>query len=769
MQFTDGLWKTKQCYNIKYLEQAYDIRYDETGITVYATHCTIQNRGQTLGGPLITAKYTPVNDDIIKVTLMHYDTDNKSYFETNEIKNYKPVFNDTENYLEMKVNDLSIKINKIGSFCTSFYNKNKKITESGSRNAAYILENKTSVMLKNILNQDEGFWSIPHLNSNSYIREQLQIGVGENIYGLGETFTPLIKNGQSIDIWNSDGGTSSKQSYKSIPFYISNKGYGVFVNHSENVSFEVCTENVSAVQFSVEGEKLEYYIIGGKNIKEVIKNYTYLTGKPSLPPAWTFGLWLTTSFTTSYDEKTVNSFIDGMKERDIPLEVFHFDCFWMKEFNWCNFKWDISQFEDPQTMLKRLKQKELKLCVWINPYIAQRSELFEEGKQNGYFIKTKTGNVFQCDEWQPGMAIVDFTNPNACKWYSSKLENLIDMGIDCFKTDFGERIPTDVVYYNNAEPIKMHNYYTYLYNKTVFDLLKSKLGENKAALFARSATAGSQKFPVHWGGDCSAKYSSMAETLRGGLSLCLSGFGFWSHDISGFEATATPDIYKRWTAFGLLSSHSRLHGNSSYRVPWLFDEEAVDVLRFFTKLKGSLMPYIFSQAIKTHKAGIPMLRAMFIEFDEPACNFLDTQYMLGDNLLVAPIFSDTGEVTYYLPQGIWTNIITKEVVEGGKYITQKFDYFSLPLMAKQNTLLPFGNFENHFEYDYLNNLTVYAYNVIGKAKCIIYDKDYKEFVTIEVLKNNSNLEIKLNKPILNSKLIIEDRQIDISNQTKIKI
>ena len=234
------------------------------------------------------------------------------------------------------------------------------------------------------------------------------------------------------------------------------------------------------------------------------------------------------------------------------------------------------------------------------------------------------------------MAVVDFTNPAACEWYKGHLKRLINMGVDCFKSDFGERIPTDVVYFDGSDPVKMHNYYALLYNKAVFEALEEDLGKGNAVLFARSATAGGQQFPVHWGGDCSATYPSMAESLRGGLSLCLSGFGFWSHDIGGFEDTATPDLYKRWAAFGLLSSHSRLHGSKSYRVPWLFDEEAVDVLRYFTKLKCCLMPYIFAAACEAAKQGIPVMRAMMLEFpDDPGCDYLDLQYMLGESLLVA--------------------------------------------------------------------------------------------------------------------------------------
>jgi len=452
-----------------------------------------------------------------------------------------------------------------------------------------------------------------------YIHEQLSLGVGEYVYGLGERFTAFVKNGQAVDMWNQDGGTSSEQAYKNIPFYLTNRGYGVFVNHPEQVSFEVASEKVERVQFSVPGEVLEYFVIYGPTPKQILERYTALTGRPALPPAWSFGLWLSTSFTTDYDEKTVTHFIDEMARRDIPLHVFHFDCFWMKEFNWCDLQWDSRFFPDPEGMLRRLKSHGLHICVWINPYIAQRSILFDEAAQKGYLLRKPNGDIWQTDMWQAGMGIVDFTNPQACKWFAEKLRSLLKIGVDTFKTDFGERIPTDVVYHDGSDPFKMHNYYTYLYNNTVFDLLREERGENEAMVFARSATTGGQQFPVHWGGDSTATFESMAESLRGGLSLGCSGFGFWSHDIGGFEQTASADVYKRWTAFGLLSSHSRLHGSSSYRVPWNYDEEAVSVLSKFTKLKCSLMPYLFHAAIQAHEHGTPMLRAMTLEFpNDPA-------------------------------------------------------------------------------------------------------------------------------------------------------
>jgi alpha-D-xyloside xylohydrolase len=384
----------------------------------------------------------------------------------------------------------------------------------------------------------------------------------------------------------------------------------------------------------------------------------------------------------------------------------------MKEFHWTNLEWDSRVFPDPEGMLRRLKARGLRICLWINPYIAQRSALFDEGLANGYLVKKPNGDVWQWDRWQAGMALVDFTNPAACDWFGDKLRGLLAMGVDCFKTDFGERIPTDVVYHDGSDPLKMHNFYTYLYNEAVFRVLEEERGRGEAVLFARSATAGGQQFPVHWGGDCTATFESMAESLRGGLSLSLSGFGFWSHDIGGFEQTAAADVYKRWCAFGLLSSHSRLHGSSSYRVPWLYDGEAVDVLRHFTQLKCPLMPYLYGAAVQAHETGLPVLRAMMLAFpDDPGCDYLDRQYMLGDSLLVAPIFRHDNTVDYYLPGGQWTHFLNGETVVGGGWRRESYDFFSLPLWVRPNSVVPIGANSTRPDYDFADGVTFQVFNL----------------------------------------------------------
>lgn len=692
MKFTSGYWQTRKEITPLYAVEYASHRICGNELIVYAPSMHIADRGDCLNLGMLTIHLTSPCEDVIKVSVRHFDGEvlRGPYAQVEET-NVTVKIEETEETLTYISGDTKAVIDKRpSSWGIRFFDGDRELTRTGWRNMAYMKNSATD---------------------KAYTVEQLSLDIDEYVYGLGERFTPFVKNGQNVEMWNEDGGTSSEIAYKNIPFYITNKGYGVLVDNEGDVSFEIASEKVECVQFSAEGERMDYYIINGKTPKGTIQKYAALTGKPALPPAWSFGLWLTTSFTTNYDEKTTSEFIDGMAQRDIPLRVFHFDCYWMEAYEWCNFTWDKATFPDPKEMLKRYHEKGLEICVWINPYIAQKSPLFYEGKEHGYLLKKTNGDVWQTDLWQAGMALVDFTNPDAVRWYQEKLKALLDMGVDCFKTDFGERIPVkDIAYFDGSDPVKMHNYYTYLYNEAVFCLLKKERGEGEAVLFARSATVGGQKFPVHWGGDCSASYPSMAETLRGGLSLSCAAFGFWSHDMGGFEKTASADVYKRWCQFGMMCSHSRLHGSTSYRVPWAFDDEACDVLRKFTKLKCSLMPYIYRQAVRAHEEGIPMLRPMFVEFPKDrACEPLDKQYMLGDSLMAAPIFKESGEVEYYLPEGKWYNILTDKTVEGGKWQKETHDYFTMPLLLRPGSILAVGNNENRPDYEFCENVNLYIY------------------------------------------------------------
>lgn len=738
MKFTRGYWVNKPGVNVADCVQIRETRVEGNRLYIYSVPYAMDMRG--MGGPVLEMYISSPRPDIIRTQAWHFMGSAKKVpqFELETLDCPLEV-SEEEDVITVKSGKTELKITRNPASFTYYYD-GKYLTKVGD---------KFGHSMISYLSTPEG----------PFMRAQLDLGIGEKIYGLGERFTPFVKNGQVVDLWQEDGGTCSEISYKNIPFYLTNRGYGVFVNSSDQVSYELCSEVVTRAQFSVPGEALDFMVIGGGDAKTVLQNYTGLTGKPALPPAWTFGLWLSTSFTTNYDEETVNEFVGGMKDRDIPLHVFHFDCYWMTENEWCNFKFDPKMFKDAPGLIKRLKEKGLKICVWINSYIGQKSPLFKEGMENGYLLKRPNGDVWQWDMWQAGMGLVDFTNPAAWKWYQDKLRELLDMGVDCFKTDFGERIPTDCVYYDGSDPVLMHNYYTYLYNKCVFELLEEYKGHNEACLFARSATAGGQKFPVHWGGDCSSNYLSMSESLRAGLSLCLSGFAFWSHDISGFEGTAPADVYKRWAAFGLLSTHSRLHGSNSYRVPWLFDEESVDVVRKFTKLKCSLMPYLYTKAVEAHETGVPMMRAMMLEFPEDIpCSDLDRQYLLGESLLVAPVFTKEGDVDYYLPEGRWTNILNNQVVEGGKWLHEVHDFMSLPLMARENSIIPVGADDTDVEYDYGKDLTLHVYELTGKASCEVVDSKGEKFLTAAAEKEGDKITVTLNGSAQGLKILLHNVQ-----------
>ena len=757
MKFADGFWLNRRGYSVDYAVQPYEVQVRDHRIRVLAAAQQIRHRSMTLGGVLLEIVFSAIRRDTIRVQIMHHKgaVNRRPQHQLYPEDGFVPVITETADAVTLTAGKTAVTVSKGTDWNVLYTYDGKRLTGSGQRALSYIREGRQMTETRLRAAADSPFWSIPVNAAGNYVREQLDISVGECLYGFGERFTPFVKNGQTVDIWNADGGTCSDQSYKCIPFYLSSRGYGVFTNDTGAVSYEVASETVSRVSMTVPGESLEYFVIGGERCADVLANYTALTGRPALPPAKSLGLWLSTSFTTDYDERTVGSFLEGMKQRGIPLEMFHFDCFWMKAFTWTSFEWDEAQFPNPAGMLSGLKRDYgVGICVWINPYIAQQSPLFDAGVREGYFLHTRDGGIFQTDMWQPGMALVDFTNPAACEWFAEGIRRLCAMGVTAVKTDFGERIPTDVVWYDGSDPAAMHNYYAYLYNRTVFTALEGCVGKERAVLFARSAAAGCQQFPVHWGGDCAATYSAMAETLRGGLSLCASGFGFFSHDIGGFEQTASADVYKRWVAFGLMSTHSRLHGSMSYRVPWAYEEDdpanpenACAVLRFFTQWKGRLMPYLWTQANRTHETGIPMMRAMVLDFaDDPACLTLDRQYLLGDSLLCAPVLDESGIAEFYLPAGEWYDLfsdVTAPPVTGGRWMRRRCSYLEMPVYIRQGTVMVLGDFRGNAEYDYLDRAEVRLCGIAdgSTVTCDIYRASGGLDCTLTVTRQGSTVTL----------------------------
>ncbi len=728
MKYTDGYWLRSEHVKASFASQAFTVEEIPHGLRIAAPERPIRSRADALDITVLYIDLVSAGHNDIAMTTTHFMgyAPKEPRFDLKIEPDETTVQIDEKEAL-LKAGDMTVRVDR-ATCAISFEANGRVLTGTNFRNIGYLRVNKEPSKLR----MDPHYFEA---NYEPYMLTELSVKPRETIYGFGERFTPFVKNGQTINIWNEDGGTASDIGYKNIPFYMSSEGYGVFTDHTGQVSYEVCSEKVGYVSCTVPGEQLRLHVMYGKTPADLMTVYTALTGRPALPPAWSFGLWLSTSFKPSYDEDTVAKLIGGMQERSIPLRVFHFDCYWLRALHWCDFEWDPEAFTDVRGMLARYHEKGLKLCCWINSYVAQDTEMFEEGAKRGFFLKRADGlGVKQVDNWQPGMAIIDFTNPEAYRWYAGKVKGLLEMGIDAIKTDFGERIPIDVTYFDGSDPVTMHNYYSYLYQKCVFEAIEEVRGRGEAVLFARSATAGAQKFPLHWGGDCEATYSSMAETIHGGLSFMMSGFAFWSHDISGFEKTAPADLYKRWAQFGLFSTHSRLHGSDSYRAPWLFGEESCDVVRFFAELKNRMMPYYYELAVRAHEIGVPCIRPMAFQFPgDRTCQTLDLQYMLGDSVLVAPIFNADSMGEFYLPGAQegegkshqWIGLLDGEILEGGRWYKKEYSYLNLPVFVREGALIAFGNNDQVPDYDYANGTTLRLYLPIDGETASVRIPDLK--------------------------------------------
>ena len=747
MKFTDGLWQSRPGYRLHRPCGIQEYHIDENGIHLLVLCKDRLSPSDLTDAISLEYHFTAPREDMISVKIVHFAGAVKRgpEFKLNTKKGCG-VASETDRLLILQSGKTRLEIEKEGHLTYRFYYEDRLLTGADSL-AAYVTDADYEAHRIADYNRRE----MPHnYIRETWMREALLLNVGEQIYGLGEHFTPLVRNGQNLDVWNRDGGSCTEQGYKCLPFYLSSRGYGLLVNTPDYVDYEIGTESVRHVIFTVESESLEYILIGADEPKNVLTAYTALTGRSPVPPAWSFGLWLSTSWLPEFSREEILSTIDRMAELDIPLKVFHFDARWMLDYHDCDFRFH-PRYGDAKQMLQDIHDRGVKVCCWINPYVAQPSALFKEGLEGGYFLKQPDGSVWQTDIWMTGMAIVDFTNPEASKWYCDRLGAVLDMGVDCIKTDFAERIPTDVVWHDGSDPRKMHNYYPYLYNEAIYNLLKSKYGEKGAVVFGRSATVGTQQFPVNWGGDNQASYISMAESLRGGLSFCQSGYGFWAHDISGFVGTATPDLYKRWAAFGMMSTHSRLHGMDSFRMPWCFDEESCRVLGHFARLKCRLMPYLYAAATNVHLTGQPMMRAMMLDFPEdPVCRYLERQYMLGESLLVSPIFNDAGEAEFYLPEGRWTDLQTREVLEGGRYIRKKYDYFSMPLFVRENAILATGQRDTETVYDYSENVTLNIYELKDCARCAVYSEEQGERLRATARRDGQDIIIDVQGPAMDA-------------------
>lgn len=597
-------------------------------------------------------------------------------------------------------------------------------------------------------------------------RLSVAVRPGESFYGLGEKFTALDKWGQEHTFWATDSGNvSSYRSYKNIPLLLSSQGYGLFIHSSYPMVFRMGSESNITYSVHLAEAQFDAFLILGPQFKDILSRYADLTGHAPVPPKWSFGFWISRAGYRSQNE--VEEVVREMRARGFPCDVLSLDPWWQGNGPWCTYEWDKPSFPDPQGMMARMRERGIRTCLWVTPYLPVGTPLYAEAAAKGFLIHASNGSpapvleAFAGDE----LGAVDFTNPAATAWWQEKLARLMDMGVAVFKTDFGEQAPVDAVYADGRGGLEMHNLYPLLYNRAAFELTQSKNG--RGLVWGRSAYAGSQRYPVQWGGDSYSTLDQLSSQLRGLLSYGLSGVPFCSHDVGGFDysphffdnthhvnfnesydPTLQTDypkdsvVYIRWLQAGVFSSHLRAHGKQA-REPWTYGTEAELIAHRYLELRYRLLPYVYTQAVKSAQSGLPMVRPMILDFqDDPTTQRLDTQYMFGESFLVAPTLSHDSAVRVYLPKGKWVDFWSKEVVNGGQWLQLTPALDILPLWVRGGEILPLGPAQDFVDQKPLDPLTLELYAPQGHRELIIEDED-RPSIPVSYTRRGKKLVVKV--------------------------
>ena len=542
-------------------------------------------------------------------------------------------------------------------------------------------------------------------NSRS-INPVLTIAPGERIYGCGESFGALNKVGQKVQIMVTDPqGPETDGQYKPVPFFFSNRGYGIFMHTSAPVTADFGASYIGADRLFMADEQLDMFVFFGEP-KDILNEYTNITGKSPMLPLWTFGTWM--SRITYFSQEEGLDIAKKLRQHKIPSDVIHFDTGWFGVDWQCDYEFAKDRFKDPKGMLDQMKRDGFHTCLWQLPYFTPKNRFFREIVDDGMAVRNAAGSLPYED------AVLDFTNPKTVSWYQSKIEGLMKLGVATIKCDFGEAAPYDGFYHNGRGGLYEHNLYPVRYNKALWEQVeRSHPGEG--VIWARSAWAGSQRYALHWGGDAATTNTGMLGDLRGGISFGLSGFSFWSHDMGGFVTASPEDIYRRWLPFGFLSSHTRAHGAPPTE-PWLISESFTKAFRQAAEMKYRLMPYVYAQAKDCTERGLPMVRALLVEFpDDPGAWLVEDQYMFGSQILVAPLLESGDSRTVYLPRGKWIDYQSGKVYEGG-YQTIKVGEIPCVILVRDGSLIPHAPLAQRTDQIQWDKVELKAYKADAK-KC----------------------------------------------------
>jgi alpha-D-xyloside xylohydrolase len=583
----------------------------------------------------------------------------------------------------------------------------------------------------------------------------------EKLYGAGEQFVEFDRRGRELTLWHEEPlGTETPRAYKNIPFHLSTNGYGLLLDTTARVHYDFGRSSTASATMSVEDDDFAFLFFYGPSFEDVLARYTAVTGRPSRPPKWSFGTWMSRLGYESRSE--LEAVADRLREEAIPSDVLHLDPFWMREQSPTDLEWDIEQFPDPEQMIANLRDDGFRLSLWEHPHVPVGTDTFDEGASDGYFVTDGTGRPYVMDNTRQGDyrgALVDFTDPDAVEWWQEKHRDLLEQGVAVFKTDYGEYVPEDAIFANGKSGAVMHNVYPYLYNEAVYEAIEAVNGPEEAVVWGRSAWTGSQRYPMHWGGDPQTSWNGMAAALRGGLSASLSGSAFWSHDIGGFRGTPSEDLYVRWAQFGLLSSNSRCHGTTP-REPWEFGDQALSIFREYARLRYRLLPYIYTYAEVAARTGLPVVRPLVLAYqDDPRVHHIDDQFLLGEDVLVAPVFTDSGTRSVYLPDGEWREYWTDDRYEGGQTVERAVDIDELPIFVRAGSVVPQREPTQSVRSGTPEKLELDATPGDGEAHGRFYDIDADELINIALEQADGTLSVDLDD-VTADRVILTVRETD---------
>lgn len=515
----------------------------------------------------------------------------------------------------------------------------------------------------------------------------------ECFVGTGERFRKMDLSGQTFFLKNQDGqGVNNRRAYKNIPFYMSSRMYGVFYHTSDYCRLSLADHSTRSVQFRNDRATLDAFIIGGETPERILYGYRQLTGFPPMLPLWSFGIWMSRMTYFSADE--VQEICDRLRREQYPCDVIHLDTGWFRTDWLCEWMFNPERFPDPKGFIKRLADDGFKVTLWQLPYVAKGAAQIDEARENKYIgpllkEQASEGSNFSTLDYA---GTIDFTYDKATEWYKGLLRELLEMGVKCIKTDFGENIHMDATYHSMT-PEQLNNIYSLLYQKAAYEVTKDVTGDG--IVWARAAWAGCQRYPLHWGGDSESSWAGLAGSLKGGLHFGLSGFAFWSHDVPGFHSepdfmnsVIDPKVYVRWTQFGVFTSHMRYHG-SHKREPWYYPTVS-DIVKKWWRLRYRLLPYIMEESRIATETGYPVIQAMLMHHpNDKTCWHIDDQYYFGRSFMVAPVMNSNDKRDIYLPEGEWVNFFTKEHFTGPVWLKDvNVPLDEMPVFCRPGTEIP---------------------------------------------------------------------------------